>query len=76
MTVVQMNAEILRELSIIVEDDDLMSKTLKYLKRLTASKRAEENMRPKEELEEIVRQGDEEIKNGSFTVMAIDDIWK
>ena len=33
-------------------------------------------MRPKEELEEIIRQGDEEIKNGSFTVMAIDDIWK
>ncbi len=28
------------------------------------------------ELEDIVRQGEEDIKNGNFQPIAIDDLWK
>ena len=76
MTSLQLNAELFRELSIIAEDEGLMKKALKALKRITSHKMINENIRPKEELDEIIRQGDEDIKNGNFSVMSIDDLWK
>ena len=44
MTAMQLNAELFRELSIIAEDEGLMKKAVKYLKKLTAQKQA---MKPK-----------------------------
>lgn len=76
MTALQLNAELFRELSIIAEDESLMQKALKALKRITSRKAVSENIRPMAELDEIIRQGDEDIKNGNFTVMSIDDLWK
>ena len=38
MTAVQMNAEILRNMSIIAEDERLMNRVAKYLRRLVAEK--------------------------------------
>ena len=38
MTALQLNAELLRELSVIVEDETLLAKALKYIKKLTAKK--------------------------------------
>jgi hypothetical protein len=76
MTALQLNAELFRELSIIAEDEGLMQKALKALKRITSRKAASENVHPMAELDEIIRQGDEDIKNGNFTVMSIDDLWK
>ena len=38
MTALQLNAELLRELSVIVEDETLLTKALKYIKKLTAKK--------------------------------------
>ena len=38
MTALQMNAELLRELSVIVDDETLLEKALKYIKKLTAKK--------------------------------------
>ncbi len=40
MTTLQMNAEFFRELSIIAEDENLMRKAVKYLRKLTAQKQA------------------------------------
>lgn len=40
MTALQLNAELFRELSIIAEDESLMKKALKALKRLSAKKQA------------------------------------
>ena len=40
MTSLQLNAELFRELSIIAEDESLMKKALKSLKKLTAKKQA------------------------------------
>ena len=38
MTALQLNAELLRELSVIVDDENLLEKALKYIKKLTAKK--------------------------------------
>ncbi|MBQ7463049.1 MAG: hypothetical protein IJS63_12545 [Bacteroidaceae bacterium] len=76
MTALQLNAELFRELSIIAEDESMMQKALKALRRITSRKRVNENIRPMEELDEIIRQGDEDIKNGNYRVISIDDLWK
>ena len=79
MTAMQLNAELFRELSIIAEDEGLMKKAVKYLKKLTAQKQAmneTEDIMSSPQMAEIIRQGEEDIKNGNFKVMQWDDIWK
>jgi hypothetical protein len=39
MTVLQMNAEILRNMSIIAEDENLLKRAAKYLRKLAAEKK-------------------------------------
>ena len=38
MTAIQMNAEILRNMSIIAEDENLLKRAAKYLRKLAAEK--------------------------------------
>ena len=38
MTILQMNAEILRNMSIIAEDEQLLKRAAKYLRKLAAEK--------------------------------------
>lgn len=79
MTALQLNAELFRELSIIAEDETLMQKALKYLKKLTAKKQAvdeTEYIMSSPAMVEILRQGDEEIAEGKYEPIAIDDLWK
>ena len=42
MTALEMNAEILRNMSIIAEDEDLLKRAAKYLRKLVAEKRADD----------------------------------
>lgn len=79
MTALQLNAELLRELSIIAEYEGLMKKALKAIKKLTAKKQAmdeTEYIMSSPKMTEILRQGDEDIKNGHFRVVSLDEIWK
>ena len=79
MTALQLNAELFRELSIIAEDEGLMKKAVKYLKKLTAQKQAmdeTEYIMSSPEMVKILREGDEEIAKGNFEPIAIDDLWK
>ena len=79
MTALQLNAELFRELSIIAEDKDLMQKAVKYLKKLTAKKQAmdeTEYIMSSPAMAEIIRQGQEDIKNGRGRVIKLEDIWK
>ena len=79
MTALQLNAELLRELSIIAEDEGLMKKALKALKRITAKKQAmdeTEYIMSSSAMVDILRQGDEDIKNGNFKVVSLDEVWK
>ena len=79
MTALQLNAELFRELSVIAEDEGLMKKALKALKKLSAKKRAmdeTEYIMSSPAMVDILKQGDEDIKNGNFKVMTLDEIWK
>lgn len=79
MTAIQMNAELFRQLSIIAEDEGLMAKMLKYAKKLTAKKEKmdeTEYLMSSPTMVDILRQGDEDIKNGKGTVVTLDEIWK
>ena len=79
MTALQLNAELFRQLSIIAEDEGLMKKALKALKKLAAKKRAmdeTEYIMSSPKMVEIIRQGEEDIKNGNFRIVKLDDIWK
>ena len=79
MTAMELNAELFRELSIIAEDEVLMKKAVKYLKKLTAQKKAmdeTEYIMSSPAMVDIIRQGEEDIKNGNFKVISLDDIWK
>ena len=79
MTAVQMqlNAELFGALQTISGDESLMKKAVRSLKRIASQKKAEDsNVLSMAELEEIVRQGEEDIAEGNFQPIAIDDLWK
>ena len=75
----EVNAELFRELSVIAEDEGMMKKALKAIKRLSAQKKAMEEteyIMSSPEMVEILRQGDEDIKNGKGRVVKLEDLWK
>ncbi len=79
MTTLQLNAELFRELSVIAEDEGLMKKAVKYLKKLTAQKQAKdetEYIMSSPEMVKIIRQGQKDIEEGRGRVVKLDDIWK
>ncbi|MBP5339693.1 MAG: hypothetical protein J6Z14_10420 [Prevotella sp.] len=79
MTALQMNAELFRELSIIAEDEGLMKKAVKYLKKLTAQKQAmdeTEYIMSSPKMVEIIRQGQKDIEEGRGRVVKVEDLWK
>lgn len=79
MTAMQLNAELFRDLSIIAEDEDLMKKAVKYLKKLTVQKQAmdeTEYIMSSPKMVEIIRQGQKDIEEGRGRVIKLEDIWK
>ena len=79
MTTMQLNAELLRELSVIAEEEGMMKKALRALKRMTASKQAKdetEYIMSSPRMVEILREGEKEIEEGNFKPIAIEDLWK
>ena len=79
MTSLQLNAELFRELSIISEDEGMMKKAIKALKRITAQKQTmdeTEYIMSSSKMVDVLRQGDEDIKNGRGRIVTLDEIWK
>ena len=79
MTTLELNAELFRELSIIAEDESLMKKAVKYLKKLTAQKKAmdeTEYIMSSPAMVDIIRQGQKDIEEGRGRVIKLDDLWK
>ncbi|MBR4275928.1 MAG: hypothetical protein IKQ32_03100 [Prevotella sp.] len=64
MTAIQMNAEILRNMSIIAEDENLLKRAAKYLRKLIAEKKADPTLLSKEEFFARVDEAREQIKQG------------
>ena len=78
MTATEMNAELFRDLSIIAEDEGLMKKALKAIRRIAAQKRAmdeTEYLMSSPAMAEIIRQGQEDIKNGKGRVVKLEDLY-
>jgi hypothetical protein len=79
MTALQLNAELFRELSIIAEDEGLMKKALKALKKISAKKQVmdeTEYIMSSPEMVRIIRQGEKDIEEGRGRVIKLEDIWK
>lgn len=58
-----MNAELFRQLSIIAEDESMMTKLLKYAKKLTAKKQ-DDTLVSKEDFMASLERGEEEYRQG------------
>ena len=79
MTALQLNAELFRELSIISEDEGMMKKAIKALKRITSKKHAmdeTEYIMSSPRMVEILREGDQEIAQGQGQTVELEDLWK
>ena len=75
----ELNAELFRELSIIAQDEGMMKKAVKYLKKLTAQKQAmddTEYIMASPAMVDIIRQGQKDIEEGRGRVIKLDDLWK
>ena len=74
----QLNAELFGALQVIAEDEGLIKKAVKSLKRLATIKRAkdDEYLMSSAELDQIIKEGEDEIAQGNLTPIAIEDLWK
>ncbi len=64
MTAIQMSAEILRDISIIAEDENLLKRAVKYLRKLVAEKETDSTLLSKEDFFARVDEAREQIKRG------------
>ena len=79
MTTIQLRAELFREMSPLLDSEPAMTKVLKYVKKLAAKKQAmdeTEYLMSSPAMAEIIRQGQEDIKNGRGEVVKVEDLWK
>ena len=64
MTTAEMTAEMFRDLSVIAEDDNLMKRAMRYLKKLACEKREDDSLMTEDEFFANVDRGLEEIRRG------------
>ena len=64
MTAIEMNAELLRNMSIIAEDENLLKRAAKYLRKLVAEKQADPTELTREEFFARVDKAEKEIVEG------------
>lgn len=75
----QLNSELFGALQVISEDEDLLKKAVRSLKRLASKKQAmdeTEYFMSSSAMVEIIKQGQEELKKGKGKIIAIEDLWK
>ena len=66
MTAIELNAELYRALDKIADDETLMQKVLKYVKRLTA-KKEDPTLMTKEEFFARIEKAEEQYARGEYT---------
>ena len=64
MTAMQLNAEVLRNMSIIAEDENLLKRAAKYLRKLVAEKPADPTEMTREEFFARVDKAERQIAEG------------
>ena len=71
----QLNAEMLRNMSIIAEDENLLKRAAKYLRKLVAEKKADPTLLTKEEFFARVDKAEKDIADGKgITFHNLDDM--
>ena len=73
MTAIQQNAEILRNLGALAEDEGMLKRVAKYLRKLVAEKEADPTLMSKEEFFARVDEAREQIKRGEGVEMLPDE---
>ena len=68
MTPIEINAEIYRAMSVIAEDEALLRRVLKYVKKLAAQKQDSAQM-TEEEFFARVEEAEEEYRQGHYTTL-------
>lgn len=64
MTAIEMNAELFRAMGVIADDETLMAKVVKYVKKLAAQKMADPTLMTKEEFQAKMERGMEDYRQG------------
>ena len=64
MTAIQLNAEMLRNMSIIAEDENLLKRVAKYLRKVVAEKTADPAKVSEEDFFASLERGEEEYRQG------------
>jgi len=65
-TAMQLNAEIYRGLGVIAEDETLLRRAAKYIKKLAAKKEDDDSLMTKEEFLEQIRESEEQYRRGEY----------
>ena len=73
MTAIQLNAEILRNLGALAEDEGMLKRVAKYLRKLVAEKEADPTLMSKEEFFARVDEAREQIKRSEGVEMLPDE---
>ena len=64
MTAIQLNAEVLRNMSIIAEDETLLKRVAKYLRKVVAERGTDPTEVSKDEFFASLERGEEEYRQG------------
>ena len=75
----RLNSDLFSALQIISEDENLMKKAVRSLKRIASTKIANDeaaNLMSSAELDRILKEGDDEIERGNLKPVAIENLWK
>ena len=64
MTTMQLNAEILRNLGTLAEDESMLKRVAKYLRKLVAEKEADPTLLSKKEFFRMVDEAKQDIEEG------------
>ena len=67
MTTIQLNAEILRNLGTLADDEGMLRRVAKYLRRLVSEKQADLTLLSKEEFFARIDKAEEDIAQGKGT---------
>ena len=79
MTAIQLNAELYRAMGVIADDESMMTKVLKYVKKLATKKAAmdeTEYLMSSPAMADILRQGQKDIQQGKGKAVKIEELWK
>ena len=69
MTTAQLNAEIMQNLSVLADNEDMMTRVAKYLRKLVKEKKADPTLMSKEEFFAKLDKAEEDYQKGNYTTL-------